>query len=381
MMPPTTLPVAPTRSRLVHVDTLRVILTFLVVAHHAAITYSSIPVWYYYEPRGDASAGLLDVFVVVNQLWFMGCFFLLSGLFVPRSYDRKGARRFTRDRLLRLGVPLVAFVILIRPLAMLPGMFEQRAAAIADGREFSLITWYFTEGDPGPMWFVEVLLFFTLCYVGIRLITGNREPRPAPTTLRLSWLAGLVAVLTVLTYLWRIVVPTETYWPTVGLPTPAYLPQYALLFTVGVLAGRHGWLASLRAKHGWVGLGMVLTGAVVAVASAVGGLDQVAGNGTPASAGLAAAEALIAVGMTLLLLVVLRRFVSDAPGRFHQFLSTHAFSVYIIHPVILVGVAILLIPVQGVAVAKFALLFLIAVPICWALAHLLKRLPGADRVL
>ena len=35
----------------------------------------------------------------------MGLFFLVSGYFVPRSYDRRGATAFLKSRFIRLGIP------------------------------------------------------------------------------------------------------------------------------------------------------------------------------------------------------------------------------------------------------------------------------------
>ena len=34
----------------------------------------------------------------------MGLFFMIAGCFTPGSYDRKGHRRFLKERLLRLGI-------------------------------------------------------------------------------------------------------------------------------------------------------------------------------------------------------------------------------------------------------------------------------------
>ena len=61
--------------------------------------------------------------------------------------------------------------------------------------------------------------------------------------------------LAVATALWRLVVPNGTYVPVLGLPTASYLPQYAAMFTVGVLAYRRGWLTALTRRAGrwaWV---------------------------------------------------------------------------------------------------------------------------------
>ena len=87
-------PVGPPASRRVYwIDTLRIALTVLVLAHHSGVTYGNIPVWYYNETPTDPSGSVLDIFVVINQSFFMGLFFFISGYFVPKSIDRKGPAR------------------------------------------------------------------------------------------------------------------------------------------------------------------------------------------------------------------------------------------------------------------------------------------------
>jgi hypothetical protein len=82
----------PSTSRLWFVDNLRVALICLVVLHHIVVTYSGLPLWYYIEKPTSPAVGLgLTIFLLVDQAWFMGAFFLLSGYFTPSSYERKGA--------------------------------------------------------------------------------------------------------------------------------------------------------------------------------------------------------------------------------------------------------------------------------------------------
>ena len=102
--------------RLLYLDNLRILLTVLVVMVHCAVTYGDIPVWYYTEPAQDRSGVVLDLVVIISQTFFMGFFFLIAGFFVPTSYDHKGGRAFVRDRLIRLGIPLVLFWVLLRPI-------------------------------------------------------------------------------------------------------------------------------------------------------------------------------------------------------------------------------------------------------------------------
>ncbi|WP_199537134.1 hypothetical protein [Spongiactinospora gelatinilytica] len=84
------------RTRLHYIDNLRTALTVLVVLHHVAVTYGTIPAWYHFERARDASGLALDVFVAVNQAFFMGFFFLIAGMSTPGAHDRKGGRGFLR---------------------------------------------------------------------------------------------------------------------------------------------------------------------------------------------------------------------------------------------------------------------------------------------
>ena len=44
--------------------------------------------------------------VLLSSVFAMGLFSLISGLVTPGSLERKGPRRFARDRIVRLGIPL-----------------------------------------------------------------------------------------------------------------------------------------------------------------------------------------------------------------------------------------------------------------------------------
>ena len=98
-------------------DALRAALTLLVVLHHTAITYGGAGGWFYRElPMSDAlSSQLLTMFCAINQSYFMGLFFLIAGYFTPAAVERHGVAAFVRDRLIRLGVPLLVFAVLIGP--------------------------------------------------------------------------------------------------------------------------------------------------------------------------------------------------------------------------------------------------------------------------
>src|SRR3972149_158133 len=76
-------------TRLAFLDTLKVGLTVLVIAHHAGQAYGPTGGdWPIFSPERSP---LLGPFFAVNAAFFMGLFFLISGYFVPLAFDRKGA--------------------------------------------------------------------------------------------------------------------------------------------------------------------------------------------------------------------------------------------------------------------------------------------------
>ncbi|GAA3093283.1 acyltransferase family protein [Streptosporangium carneum] len=361
--------------RLLHVDNLRVALTALVVLHHVAVTYGNIPLWFYTEPAKDPSGLLLDLLVGLDQAFFMGLFFLISGFFTPGAHDRKGTGPFLRDRLVRLGVPLLAFLVLLRPLVNF-GAYPSVAAAVGVADLpywlFYVVTW-----DPGPMWFVEVLLVFTGVYALWRRFAGpvpHTTAPAAPPPPGAGRVVAFVLGLAVVTFLWRLAVPIGAYWPVVGLPSPAYLPQYASLFAVGVLAGRGRWLEALSPRAGR--LGLASAGVVTLVLLPLAGVA----SGALRTLVVATWESAFAVAVAVGLLWLFRaRF--DRQERRGRFLAEHAYTVYVVHPLVLVGLGYAFRPLEAPAVVKFALVAALALPLCWGLAYAVRSLPGARRVL
>ena len=114
-------PAAPKKlsDRLYFADNLRTYLITLVVLHHLAIVYTGAGAFYYVEPTpiDQLALTVLVIFIAVNQAYFMGLLFLISGYFSPGSLERKGVRRFVKDRLIRLGIPLVVFFFVLNPIA------------------------------------------------------------------------------------------------------------------------------------------------------------------------------------------------------------------------------------------------------------------------
>ena len=87
-------------------------------------------------------------------------FFLISGMLTPKSLHRKGFRRFSVDRVVRLGLPMVLFVLVMSP--FIEYVDPDNAGWDAGFAAFVPHIWW--PPAPGPTWFLGVLLLFSLVY-------------------------------------------------------------------------------------------------------------------------------------------------------------------------------------------------------------------------
>ncbi len=109
----------PARSRRFHLDNIRSFVMLLVVAMHSNVTYSGMGSWYYTEGRPDRldplSLVLFALYGCFVQAWSMGILFFIAGHFAAGSVAKRGGRAFVRERLFRLGAPLLLFVFVLQP--------------------------------------------------------------------------------------------------------------------------------------------------------------------------------------------------------------------------------------------------------------------------
>lgn len=225
-----------TSARLVYLDNLKWVLIAGIIAYHTANAYGALGAWIYTEPSLSPLAQTpFSAPAIVGILFALETFMLVAGLLTPASLTRKGTSGFLRDRLLRLGGPLLATVGLVTPAVIWLILEVIGYPASLPG----ILQWQLQHLEPGPMWFVGVLLIFTMCYAGWRWIRPARKTEPTPLRMRhLVFAAGLMAALTFLVWLpfpLNSVQPLEIHlweWPQLTIP-----------FAMGVLAGERGWLA------------------------------------------------------------------------------------------------------------------------------------------
>jgi hypothetical protein len=372
------------RPRLAYLDRLKTGLIAAIIAAHAFNSYSEFGSWAY-QPVQEVSLSsgteaIFAVFTSIGALFLMGLFFLISGLLTPAALERKGVRRFVNDRLLRLGVPFALFTLLLWPLTI----YAIREPFLHRGSYW----WWFIHADGfpdnGPLWFIGVLLIYSLGYAGWRAWRPHDpdEGGEGRVPMWAGMLVGLGACIAVATFLVRLQFPANSA-QVVNLHLWEW-PQCLGMFALGVVAARRGWLMPvsdrLRRGCGVAALIAVVLLPVLIFTSEPLGLDEEAyfgGFGWPAAA-TAAVEGALTVGACVWVLGFAQRRL-DRPGR--PALARSAYAAFLVQGPVLVGLALALRPVPIVAEVKAVVLAITGVAASFALARPLVLHTPLGRIL
>jgi glucan biosynthesis protein C len=377
------------KPRLFFIDNLRILLITLVMMIHLSISYGGEGSWYYKEGRADTlSAILLTWHNATVQTFSMGLFFMISGYFTPGSYDRKGPWRFFKDRLLRLGIPILCYDLVIGPLIVRP--LVRFGTQESSGSYLDFLAGYYSSFHigTGPLWFVEALLIFAGFYVLWRVLTKT----PAPVAPTESKAPGNLAIalfalaLSTVTFIVRIWLPIGWNFGLLNFQFP-FFPQYICMFIIGTVAYKRNWLAQIPNATGkfWLAVAIIFILILFPVLFELGGASS--GDTSRFTGGLhwqcfgyAAWEQFTGVSMIITLLFLSRKYF-NRQARIGKAISASAYTAYIIHAPVVILVAVAMRNIYLYPLLKFASAVFIAVPLCFALANIIRKLPIARRIL
>jgi surface polysaccharide O-acyltransferase-like enzyme len=376
------------KTRLAYVDKLRVALVMLVVAHHAAQAYG--PTGGGWPITNPTTSRLLKPFLDVNPMFFMGLFFLIAGYFVPRSFDRKGGGEFLKGRSIRLGIPalFVAWVI-FAPIYYL--MIDLQLSLPEYVRYLYDTSWTVPYMH---LWFLLHLLLYSFGYLLWRQSRRRQDkvesvvPLPSQSAILL-----FVIVLALVTFVVRIWYPIDVWVPLFYLiPTEvAHLPQYVALFALGILAYHGDWLNRFSSRSGMIWLGIGLFAGAAYYAYILRGAQLVydlLGTSLIETGGLdwrslvfSTWEAFVCVGLCIGLLILFRERFNEKPGALMAAMIGAAYTVYIIHLLVVIGLQAGLESVNLGPFIKFVLVTILAICLSFIIGIVIKKIPGTQKIL
>jgi glucans biosynthesis protein C len=331
-----------------------------------------------------------DLICAFEFLSLMQLMFLLSGLFVWPSLERKGGRAFLFDRLLRVGVPFVLGASVLMPLA-----YYAVYRVTATDPSWSAFWSHWTAlpfWPAGPMWFLWFLLVLNVAAAALHWLA----PRAGELMARLSATGGarpgrlfmLLAAISALAYVPLAGILTPWAWVEFGpfAFQPALAPQYILYFLVGLALGTYGFDRGLLGPDGmlvrrwayWLagaGVAFVLwiaaTGLIVTGQGAgIPGLQLAADLGFV----LFAASACFGLAATFLRFVAARLPILDG-------ISENAYGIYLFHYVFVIWTQYALLGVTMPAVAKGLITFTVTLALSWTATAVMCRIPLGARLM
>jgi peptidoglycan/LPS O-acetylase OafA/YrhL len=253
------------------------------VVFHSAVVFAAGTSWFVKDPQPSIG---FTVFLLWGSLWGMPLLFLVSGIGARYALRTRAPAAFARERLARLGIPLAAgLVVLVPPMFYLerlarPGFHEPywrfwlsfvNVPALVRGL---LVNGSWTSGgaefDPAHLWFLYVLLVFSLAL--LPLFAYLRGARGRPVIDRLAGIAGRRGTVAVLAAAIPLMVVEAVFGPDVN--TGGWeRTVYVFPFLYGFLIASDPRFGAALRRSRWSALAVACaaTGGLVLWAAALGG--------------------------------------------------------------------------------------------------------------
>ena len=380
------------KSREIWIDYLRSFITILVVAFHAALAYTTFG---YFKkeayilsthPIIDIQRWIgMDIFVFFNDIFFMSLMFLISGLFVFQSIQKKGSGSFLQDRFYRLFIPFVVGVTFL----MLMAYYPSYHIAHADNSLKDYVVDYFTvEGWPvGPPWFIWVLFLFNII---IALIFPLIKGQLIRLSERLSKLKNKPYILLLIWVLitWIIYVPLRMIygaytWAGFG---PFDFQKSRLLlyfgyFILGVTIGsisNDKCLFTIDSKFInnwkiWIGLAILAFLSLLIIGELI---KHISHNKYLNSIQIQLIYCTIYVTSCVLSCFAFLstfKIVADKSNVLFDSFVPNAFSIYLIHYILIIWCQFALLEINIPVILKFAITFLIVLSLGWIISYFIRK--------
>jgi surface polysaccharide O-acyltransferase-like enzyme len=382
-------------------DRARTFITLLVLANHSVVAYTKFGRFYpnHYlwstAPIVDSQRwGGFNALTLFNDAFFMALMFLLSGLFVGPSLKRKGVAHFLRDRVLRLGLPFVALIFILMPIAYYAsfrltgktlGFFEFYLANFQQGIWFD-----------GPGWFVWLLLLFDLIAIPVYLLAPGLIDAISGMSLksreRPTLFVAALTVAAVIAYVPMLFEFGAVRWFNLG-PLQVQASRvvlYGVFFFAGIGIGAVAIDEGLLAKTGdlvrrWVWWLIAATAAFGLLAFLVNFRQMRLSNlpGAPPFWWQSSYGAVYAITCSLICLAVLALFLRFGQREKSLFdpVRDDAYGIYVVHYIFCLWLQYALLSAPLSAIPKALIVFVGTVALSWGVTAGLRAIPGVKRVL
>jgi fucose 4-O-acetylase-like acetyltransferase len=345
--------VVPAGQRIYWLDNLRTFAIFLVVLIHAGIVYESSGIgaifWIVDDPSTHDLIGIINLLV---DIFVMPTLFFISGYLILQSLEHRSRWDFVKAKFKRLMIPWAVAVFTLIPVYKVMFLYSRGLPP-----EHWSSYFHFSNGIYGQnwLWFLPVLFLFNLLYV----LLASWGWVPAKMSFKLGIL--LTFVVSVASSVAIDLLNAEGWTKTALIDFQnERLLVYFMLFLLGSLGFQQGIFASRpRSKKlyiavhatAWIPVGVytvlliiwLLKPDFMLISPAVGSF-------------IFWLSFYVSVLSLMYLTIETFRFYLDRPGRIWEELNKNSYYVYIIHVIVLGGIALVLLNTTLPALLKYLIL-------------------------
>lgn len=381
-----------TQGRLPSFDQLRYWIILLVVVYHSCISYCNVvPWWYVIDPKPSI---VFDVFEAICDTFMMPTLFLVSGYFALPSLQNRGVFSFLKNKIIRLGVPLVLGSVFLAPIVSYIRLYTKSIEKADEGfwvfwllymKDAGEFTVRFIDRDNNPyqfshshFWFLSLLLvfFFVFCliYKCKEMLFDSKNSNVKQRTVTNRSISVILLIVGFVTSMGYFI--TNLYLDDFNFILIASILEirgpslvlYICYFTLGIYAFSRKWFENEMVPFNlfaWTAITIVLSLCYLYVGNELIKTDL-------PSVGLVFAFAFVRSYLCLAFIVVLIWFVfrkRENPGFFNSRFTENSYYIYLIHLVIVITFQFILTRIDIPAVLKFTIVAFLSLLFSFLISH------------
>ena len=320
-----------------------------------------------------AESRLCDFLIAAIHSFRMQTFFLIAGFAGAAVMQVRGTEFFARRRLLRLGVPFLATMLTLNTAeVLLEGYFHgMLRAGVPNPGILGFLAAHWSAGNLKHLWFLPTLMLYSLALIlvdlALRHCEGNGKWKCPLFLIGDSDVYVLLLPLLMIpidVYAWRLV----RFWEPIRwtqLPSPESVCHYFPFFVFGYVAQR---LPLLWSRFGETRNFYLLAngGLLITIVLSLSQLEHVELYSEMVRDNLAA---FVLIGLT----IRFARRILDRESLPLLGSPDIAYSVYLVHHVIIIGVAVVLVRFAMPPLVQFVAITCLAAALSLAAASVIRR--------
>lgn len=252
------------KKRLYYADYCKLVLIVLVMVYHASHAYSGAD-W----PMTDTYFNSMSIAYAFIRAFAMGLYFMLSGVFVVSSVEKRSLGSLFVNKFGRLIFPVIIIAMVLTPL-------NSFIIAKNSGYSLGFFKFYIDEYikvlgiNYGHGWFLMLLFVFIMVYAIWTKVVAKKFLSEKSIELSMKILL-IMAVISGLLSVWIRQYYQVNEWVNIGILgiEPAHIFTYIIMFILGIWAGKNGWLNKIPPRIGRYSLAISLLLGIVYVFSQI----------------------------------------------------------------------------------------------------------------